>query len=407
MTSAKRRIRVRRWAVVVVATACVLLTGCSTQVSGAVAPVTGSPGGTIVDDAAITTASNTTAAAPSVGSAPDSSAATSSGPAGWSAEVVPLGSVGMVSPTGELTAQVIGDRVCFAPAGAVGSCAALAPGDSPTLALFSPDGEYLLVVAGHPPDIGAYVLATEDASVRVLGTDGVRDFTTGSAPPRWDLSSAAWGASGSSVLLLPMTDQSAGDLIEFDLTSGGVGRSVELPAELANSSPSLWAAAGGIAVVPNIGALRHTLWWADTEGGGVRKLTEVAEPEASLLLSAVDPTGRIVLVCPRSAAGFLGATVGVVVDIAQTSPLLKNSDSCAGAVFSADGRYLATTAEVAGDHLLTIVDRASGESVLVSSLDFPAAPKVPPLLTWHGDTIVATALSGDSATPTVLVRLTR
>src|SRR6478672_4220384 len=102
MTSAKRRIRVRRWAVVVVATACVLLTGCSTQVSGAVAPVTGSPGGTIVDDAA-----NTTAAAPSVGSTPDNSAATSSGPAGWSAEVVPLGSVGMVSPTGELTAQVI------------------------------------------------------------------------------------------------------------------------------------------------------------------------------------------------------------------------------------------------------------------------------------------------------------
>ena len=61
---------------------------------------------------------------------------------------------------------------------------------------------------------------------------------------------------------------------------------------------------------------------------------------------------------------------------------------------------------MAGDYLLTIVDRASGESELVSSLDFPAAPKVPPLLTWHDDTIVATALSGDSATPTVLVRLT-
>ena len=366
----------------VVATACVLLAGCSTQVSGAVAPVTGSPGGTIVDDAAITTASNTTRRPRRLGSTPDSSAATPSGPAGWSAEVVPLGSAGMVSPTGELTAQVIGDRVCFAPAGAVGSCAALAPGDSPTLALFSPDGEYLLVVAGHPPDIGAYVLATEDASVRVLGPDGVRDFTTGSAPPRWDLSSAAWGASGSSVLLLPMTDQSAGDLIEFDLTSGGVGRPIELPAELANSSPSLWAAAGGIAVVPNIGALRHTLWWADTEGGGVRKLTEVAEPDASLLLSAVDPTGRIVLVCPGRPPASWAPPWASWSTTARTSPLLKNSDSCAGAVFSADGRYLATTAEVDGDYLLTIVDRASGESVLVSSLHFPAAPKVPPLLAW-------------------------
>ena len=313
----------------------------------------------------------------------------------------------MVSPTGGLTAQLIGDRVCFAPSGGIGSCAALSPGDTPTFAQFSPDGEYLLVVAGQKPAMGAYVLATADASVRVLGPDGLQDFTTGSAPPRWNLSSAAWGASGSSVLLLPMTDLSAGELIEFDLTSGAVGSPVELPAELANSSPSLLATAGGIAIVPSIGALRHTLWWADPAAGAVRKLTEVAEPDASLVLSAVDPTGAIVLVCPRSAAGFLSATVGVVVDDSRTSPLLKNSDSCAGAVFSADGRYLATTAEVDGDYLLTIVDRSSGEAVLVSSLQFTAAPKVPPLLAWSGDVIVATDLTGSTSTPTVQVRLTR
>ncbi len=79
----------------------------------------------------------------------------------------------MVSPTGELTAQLIGDRVCFAPSGGIGSCAALSPGDTPTFAEFSPDGEYLLVVAGQKPAMGAYVLATADASVRVLGPDGV------------------------------------------------------------------------------------------------------------------------------------------------------------------------------------------------------------------------------------------
>ena len=56
-----------------------------------------------------------------------------------------MGPSGMVSPTGELTAQLIGDRVCFAPSGGIGSCAALSPGDTPTFAEFSPDGEYLLV----------------------------------------------------------------------------------------------------------------------------------------------------------------------------------------------------------------------------------------------------------------------
>ena len=60
-----------------------------------------------------------------------------------------------------------------------------------------------------------------------------------------------------------------------------------------------------------------------------------------------------------------------------------------------------------GDYLLTIVHRSSGESVLVSSLHFTAAPKVPPLLAWSGDVIVATDLTGSTSTPTVQVRLTR
>jgi len=283
----------------------------------------------------------------------------------------------------------------------------MAAGVTALFAVFSQDGEHLLVVTGPSTEAGAYVFRAADASVRALGPQGVLEPSADSGPPTWDLSSAVWGVDGTSVLLLPMTTEPTGALLEFDLTSGTVREVLRLDSELANSSPSLWTTRAGLAIVPNTGNQRDALWWADSATGAVRMLTEFPEAGGSLALSGADPAGKLLLVCPRRADGELGATVGVAVDGSQNARILKNSGSCGGAVFSADGLYLAMTAQVDDDYVVTVADRTTGDTVLSTSLLYPREPNAPPYLTWAGDLIVVSDVTGDWLTPTVLVRLQR
>ena len=152
----------------------------------------------------------------------------------WSA-VVETGPAGIPSPTGDLSAQISADRVCFVPVSGAKSCGDLASGVTPTFAAFSPDGAHLLVVAGPANSAAAYVFDPTDASVRVLGPEGVLDFAAGSTPPGWDLSSAVWDVDGSSVLLVPRTTQASGPVLDFDLASGAVSESIKLDEALANA----------------------------------------------------------------------------------------------------------------------------------------------------------------------------
>ena len=315
---------------------------------------------------------------------------------------------GILSPTGDLTANIVAGSVCFAPAGGVGGCGSLAPGAPPTFAAFSPDGSHLLIVAGTPSALGAYVFDVADASVRVLGPAGLQDFPPGGTPPLWDLSTAAWNVDGSAVVLVPTTTDSTGPVLTFDLGTGTVAESLRVDALLVNNSPSIWTTATGIALVTATGEQRNILWWADFASGTVSTLANYPEAGGSLALAGADPLGGVVLICPRRADGALGAISAVVVqqdDAAgsQAVRVLPDSLSCAGSVFSADGRYLAVTAKVDGQYQMMVIDRSTGATVLRTPLSV-AVPSAPPYLTWLDDVIVVTDVSGEWATPTLVLR---
>jgi len=208
------------------------------------------------------------------------------------------------------------------------------------------------------------------------------------------------------VLLLPRTADTSGPVLQFDLTTGAVSQRLRMDAVLANSSPSLWTTRTGLAVVANAGDQRNALWWLDFATGSASRIAVLPESGGTIALSSADPQGRFVLICPRRADGALGATTAVAVDHTESVRLLPDSLSCAGSVSSADGRYLAVTADVGGSYSLIVVDVAGSTRVLTVPLPV-STPTAPPYLTWDGDVIVAAAVTGEWPVPSVVVRLTR
>ena len=67
-------------------------------------------------------------------------------------------------------------------------------------------------------------------------------------------------------------------------------------------------------------------------------------------------------------------------------------------MFSADGTYLALTAQETAGYVLIVVDLAAGRRVLTVPLPV-AEPSAPPYLTWDGDVIVATDVTGGWSAP--------
>jgi len=328
---------------------------------------------------------------------------------GWTFAHVKFGPDGIPSPTGQFTARLTGGRVCFQPvaearAGSV-PCGALADGDAPVFAVFSPDGKRLLVVAG--PDgsqtRSVYVVDSDTAAVRVVGPDAVTDLPDGE-PARWVLSSVAWSVDGSSVVIVPHTDGDAGPVLSVDLAQGATTEIARLPADLANGQPSVWTARNGMALVNNKGADRQTLWWLDPATGSVDGIGRFPDESGSLVLSAADPLGRSVLTCPRKVDGRLGATVGVLVASRRPTRVLPDSTSCAGAVFSPDGGHLALTAQLDAGYSLIVMEVSTGRRVLTVPLPV-AEPSVPPYLTWLGDVVVAADVSGEWSAPSLVLRL--
>lgn len=412
-----------------IATVLLLAAACSVPQVGAVAaPASASPGSSSTTAAAGSVSSGPLAGSPQhlsfptspLGSPASASTAISGGPpdaavpaasGSWAATVESGLPSGIPSPTGGLTATLLGDRVCLVPVAGAPRCELLVTGATATFAVFAPDGGTLLVIADSPGGAAAYLIDTGGAATRVLGPGGVQDFAFGSAPPAWDLSSAVWGFDGSSVLLVPRTAAATGPVLEFDLTSGTVATLFELHAELANSTPSMWTTATGLALLASTGDQRNILWWADFASGGVTELANYPLPGGSLVLTGADPMGHAVLICPRRPDGALGATNAVVVQQApadgmQAVKLLPDSMSCAGSVFSADGQYLAVTAEVDGAYRVLVIDRTSGARVLTVPLPV-ATPSSPPYLTWLDDVIVAADVTGEWPAPSLVVRLTR
>lgn len=118
------------------------------------------------------------------------------------------------------------------------------------------------------------------------------------------------------------------------------------------------------------------------------------------------------LICPRRADGALGASNAAVVH--RQSPgsgsaavrLLPDSLSCAGSVFSADGRYLAVTARVDAQYLLIVIDRTTGAKLLSTPLPVPV-PSLPPYLTWLDDVIVVNDVTGEWVSRSMIARLDR
>jgi len=373
-----------------------VLAACTTARAGSATVAVSTSSGSVSPGLASTRASPTTASA--VESAADPTDTVSGA---WEFAHVTFGDVGIPSPTGDLTAQPSGNRVCFAPGA---RCAELAGQDRLVFAVYSPDGAYLLAVAGPDgsPDRSVYVLDTVDAGVRVIGPDGVADASTGE-PPRWNLSSVAWSADGSSVVIVPHTEIDTGPLLSADLDTGSIAEQTQLDAAVANSRPSIWPTENGTALVANDGPDRETLWWQYPETAP-KAIAGFQQDGGSMLLSAADRLGRVVLACPRAADGRLGATVYVGVDSRKTGRLLTDSGSCAGAVFSPDSRQVALTAELAGSYSLVIVEVMTNRRVLTVPLPV-ATPSQPPYLTWLGDVVVAADVSGEWSAPSLIMRL--
>ncbi len=339
-------------------------------------------------------------AAPTSASTRDS--VTDIGSGAWTFAHVKFGADGMPSPTGDLTAQLAGNRVCFQPGS---RCAELADQDRPAFAVYSPDGAHLLAVAGPDgsPDRSIYVLDTDDAALRVIGPDGVAGAPRGE-PPRWNLSSVAWSADGSSVVIVPHTEGDTGPMLSADLDTGTITETAQLIADVANSKPSIWPTGNGTALVLNDGPDRQTLWWQYSGTTGVTDIARFQQEGGSLYLSAADPLGRFVLSCPRSADGRLGATVVIGVDTRKSGRALAESASCAGAVFSPDGRYVALTAQLAGSYSLVVTEVPTNRRVL--TVPHPVSePSQPPYLTWLGDVVVAADVSGEWSAPSLIMRL--
>ncbi len=336
----------------------------------------------------------------------------------WTADVLLTGGAGdIVSPTGDLTAVVDHRGVCLhagRPDGpgpdagtgtGVGQCVLTFPADvTPTFAVFSPTGTHLLVVAGPAAQSAVYLIDARSWAVQVIGPQGVAPI--GPSPPSWDLSSAAWDVDGAAVLLVPKTAEETGAVLGIELAGGPPYQRVRVAAELANSSPSLWSTQAGLVLVANAGGQRNRLWWADFGTGVAQEIAAFGDPDGSLALSAADPLGRTVLVCPRRADGALGATVGISVADRTSAPLRPDSRGCAGAVFSADGRYLALADRSSAGYALTVVEAATGATVLSAPLPVPV-PASPPYLTWAGDVIVVSDVSGQWPLSAAVVRVVR
>ena len=109
-------------------------------------------------------------------------------------------------------------------------CGPLAAGATPTFAVFSQDGADLLLVAGPATAAGVYVFRRLGRDRTSARPTGVQDFAAGATPPGWDLSSAVWGADGNSVLLVPITTEASGPVLQFDLTSGTATERLRLDA---------------------------------------------------------------------------------------------------------------------------------------------------------------------------------
>lgn len=374
--------------------------------------VTASQSASVSDSAsASASASASDSTQPTVPALSSRAAPTESTAPDYSFAVVRFGPEGIPSPAGDRTVRLDGQRACFAPidepaggpAGAQEACADLPAGDVTLFTAFSPDGSSLLVVAGPDPHhVSVHVIDSDTGQARVIGRDQI--LASSADPPRWDLSSASWAVDGSGVVLVPRTDAADGPVVLADHRTGRLTEVGRLPADLANGTPSIWSTDRGLALVGSSGPDPAALWWLPA--GRVEPVEIGRFPEAggSLHLAAADPPGRIVLVCPRAADGRLGGLVAIGVDSGETSRVLKDTASCGGAAFSADGSRAVLTAALPGGYSMLVVDVLSGRRVLTVPLPV-AEPVTPPYLTWIDDTVVALDTSGGWPTPSLIVAL--
>jgi dipeptidyl aminopeptidase/acylaminoacyl peptidase len=330
---------------------------------------------------------------------------------GWASAELTFGRDGLTSPTGA-TLRLSEGRACLEPIdGGDAVCAELAQGDRPRTVLFSPDGRHLLILGG--PDEQhrvVYVMDTATGAVRVVGPDGVTELSTD--PAVWAVSRVGWSSDGSALIVLPFTTGDDGPILAVPIDSDAVGEIARLPADLVNGQPTIHAGGAGIALAAHLTGDRQTVWWVDRTTGSARVVGRFEQPGGSVVVTAVDPPGDGVLACPWNADGSLGATVRFATDGSDVgsgsegTPLLAESRSCAGTVYSPDGRFLAMTAELDGGYTLLIVDLQADRRVLSTALPV-SEPTMPPFLTWLDDTVVATDLSGNWPAPALVIRLRR
>lgn len=323
----------------------------------------------------------------------------------WTSVEVTVGPAGVTSPTGTLAAQVDGSRICLVPTeGATTRCVELADGDRPARLRFSPDGRYLLVVAGPDGRTNtAYLLDTAGGAARVIGPTGIHDLTTG-PPARVDTTGEAWAVDSTGVLLVPRSEEEMSPILGADLKSGRVRAVAELLGVMTGWQPDIRMTRNGAAVTFNGGPERQTLWWLSPRATSITHIALFPEEGGAQYLVAADPSGAAVVLCAQSAGGHLQPTEAIGVQSRATVRVLPDSDSCAGAAFFPDGGQVALTASVAGRYTLIVVDAASNRRLLTAPLPV-AEPTRPPELTWFQDTVVATDVTGEWAMPSLVVRL--
>ncbi len=307
-------------------------------------------------------------------------------------------SLAAVSPAGDGYATYAADNVCLNTwDGQQVGCPVNVPGSARVFVTYSAEGSYLAVVATGTDGLSTvYMVPLATGTATVL--TGAGFVPAAGVDPGTILhpsvSSAVWDDKEQIFYLQqnPAAGAATGDLLVVPPAGGSPG-AIPVPADVASSSPSMWATTDTVLYAPNTGAQVGTLWQlrqgATSQVGGAGKNYA---PGGSLALIAMDNDGAYAMFCSRTGDVF-GALYEIDLSTGDDYEYLKDDEGCLGAAYSIDANYVAVVGPINQSLVVTVLSTTADE-VPANQVLNGSTQKVPAQVTWtSGD--VLTILESD------------
>jgi dipeptidyl aminopeptidase/acylaminoacyl peptidase len=316
---------------------------------------------------------------------------TSEGDYGWSANVkshaIPSG-IRAVSPAGDKYAAVVDQKLCIAQwSGGDQGCPIDLPGDLDLLfAAFSDAGSQLAVILTKGGESVVWIVDVESGRAEVLTSSGLAEDAT--AATTVSVSSAVWGAAGKTFLvqLNPAEGAATGDLMAVPV-DGGAPVSRPVPADVAGSSPQMWAVESGVLYAPNTGPATGQLWLLNSDLEVAQVGTGSFSEGGTVLLLGVAPAGDTAMICPANGAD-IGELEQIDLSTGHVTDYLEDHE-CDAAAYSPDGRYVVVAGAVDDKYVVTVFENDSdATAVLASERLVGPARQTPAMLTWNADNLL-------------------